>query len=250
MSERKLRIILAYDGTDFCGWQIQACGRTVQGEVERALEILHEHPLGVCAAGRTDSGVHARGQVISFRSDATVPDERFARALNSHLPRDVRALSCVVTTDEFHARYSARWREYKYYIEPAEVSDPFSRRFAWTLKTCPDLRTLNACARLLVGTHDFAAFSAAGDKSRSTVRSIRSATFHVENRFVVFRIVGNAFLWKMVRSVVGTIVACCREARPPDAFRRVLVSRDRRRAGTTAPAKGLVLTRVYYDEST
>jgi len=248
MSGRNLRVRLAYDGTDFCGWQIQANDRTVQGAVEEALERLHEHPVRVRAAGRTDSGVHARGQVINFVSDSAIPIERFVRAMNSRLPRDVRALACDEVPEEFHARYSAKWREYKYYIEPSEMSDPFSRRFVFTVKACPPIPVLNACAAQVVGSHDFSAFSAAGDQSRSKLRTIRSSSFYLEGRFAVFRIVGNAFLWKMVRSLVGTMIELSAEPHAVERFRQVLESCDRDRAGTTAPAKGLVLSKVYYDE--
>lgn len=248
MCERNLRVTLAYDGTDFCGWQVQASDRTVQGTVEEALSDLHGEPVRVRAAGRTDSGVHARGQVISFGSDSSIPTEVFSRAMNSRLPRDVRVVSCVEAPEGFHARYSARRREYKYYLEPAEYSDPFSRRFALTLKSCPPVRTLNACARKLVGTHDFTTFSAAGDQSASRTRTISSASFYPEGRFIVFRIVGNAFLWKMVRSIVGTVLEVCKQPNPEELFADRMEARDRRRAGTTAPAKGLFLAKVCYDE--
>jgi tRNA pseudouridine38-40 synthase len=248
MNPKNLRVTLSYDGTDFSGWQIQATGRTVQGCVEQALAELHGKHIRVHAAGRTDSGVHARKQVISFPIETTIPIQSFTRALNSRLPRDVRAIHCDVVPDDFHARYSARRREYKYYIEPAEFSDPFTRRFAFTIKDCPATSTLDSCAAILVGTHDFTTFSAVGDQSESKVRAVHSASFYNEGRFVVFRIVGNAFLWKMVRSLVGTILECCRTADPIREFTDRLIDKERERAGTTAPAKGLFLAKVYYGD--
>ena len=248
MSKRNLKVILSYDGTDFCGWQIQRRERTVQREVEEALLRLHEHPVRVHAAGRTDSGVHACGQVISFRSDSTVPDERFARALNSRLPRDVRAVAVCPMEDGFHARYSARRRIYKYYILQSDYSDPFARRFCLTVKRTLDLQRLNSYAGRIVGMHDFTTFAAAGDEEESMVREVFSSAFYVEGAFIVFRIEGNAFLWKMVRSLVGTMLAADAEDLSPARFGELLDRRDRSLAGDTAPAKGLFLAKVLYDE--
>lgn len=248
MPKRNLKVTLSYDGTDFCGWQIQRRERTVQGVVEEALDRLHDHPVRVKAAGRTDSGVHAHGQVISFESDSTVPDDRFTRALNSRLPRDVRAVSALPVSETFHARYSARRRIYKYYILPSEHSDPFARRFCLTVKRNLDLRRLNSYAARIVGVHDFTTVAAVGDEAESMVREVFTSAFYVEGRFVVYRIDGNAFLWKMVRSLVGTMLAVNAEESSPSRFSELLEARDRSLAGDTAPAKGLFLSRVLYDE--
>ena len=246
MSNRNLKAVLAYDGTDFCGWQIQSRERTVQGVVEQALLELHEYPIRVSVAGRTDSGVHAHGQVISFVTDSTIPDDRFSRAMNTHLPRDVRVLSTVRESADFHARYSAKRRIYKYYILQAECSDPFSRRFCLTIKRDLDIRVLNGLAAKTVGVHDFTTFAATGDQSDSPVRELFSASFYREGRFVVFRIVGNAFLWRMVRSLTGTILEFAGEGRSPEYLAEVLERRNRRLAGRTAPSKGLTLHKVIY----
>ena len=248
MSEKNLRVVLAYDGTDFSGWQVQANERTIQGEVERVLSELHGRGIRIHAAGRTDSGAHAAGRVISFRAVSTIPIAAFARAMNSRMSRDVRAISCDEVADTFHARYSARWREYKYYLESAEYADPFSRRFVFTVKELPSAIALDACSGRIVGTHDFSTFSAAGDQSESKVRIIKSASFYRERRFLVFRIVGNAFLWKMVRSLVGTILECARFDNTGAEFAQRLEARNREAAGITAPAKGLILSRVSYVE--
>ena len=246
MSNRNLKAVVAYDGTDFCGWQIQNRERTVQGVIEQALLKLHDYPIRVRVAGRTDSGVHARGQVINFVTDSSIPDNRFYKAMNSRLPRDVRVLSTVAEADEFHARYSAKRRIYKYYILQAEYSDPFSRRFCLTVKRDLDIRLLNKYASKLIGVHDFTTFAAKGDQSESRVRALYSAGFYFEGRFIVFRIEGNAFLWKMVRSITGTILELAAEGRPPEYLSDILKLRDREYAGTTAPAKGLTLHRVIY----
>ena len=245
---RNIRLILAYDGTDFCGWQIQKNQRTVQGVVEHALEQLHDAPIRVRVAGRTDSGVHACGQVINFYTDSSIPEERFARAINTRLPRDVRAISAHEVPETFHARFSARWREYRYRIRQAEYSDPFTRLYCLTVKQKLDLKVLNQYASKLLGNHDFTTFTAAGDQSKSKARTIRAASFYQNGLEIVFRIEGNAFLWKMVRSIVGTIIEHMSDGRHVESISEILGARDRNLAGGTAPAKGLSLYRVTYDE--
>lgn len=244
---RRLRLRLAYDGTDFVGWQMQTNGRSVQEVLEKAFEIIHGHPVRSFVAGRTDSGVHARGQVVHFDSDATVPVDRFPMALNSELPRDVRVIACREAARDFDARRSAARREYQYYIEPAEFSDPFTRRWALTLKSCPPITTMNACASQIIGSHDFTTFSAIGDQSESKTRRVYSAGFHIEGRLITFRIAANAFLWKMVRSIVGTILESCAQKKPSEAMSAALHARSRTAVGATVPAKGLFLNRVIYD---
>ena len=248
MQNRNIRLRIAYDGTDFCGWQIQDGQRTVQGEMEQALDIIHEHPVRLRAAGRTDSGVHAHGQVANFVTDSSIPTERIWKALNSRLPRDIRVYSSEEVPESFHSRYDARWRVYKYFIHISEYSDPFTRRFCLTLKRGPDMTILNRHAADLIGAHDFTTFSATGDQSESRVREIRSAVFYRERQFLVFRIVGNAFLWRMVRSVVGTVLEVEEAGHPVGYLRELIESRDRSRAGSTAAAKGLTLFRVVYND--
>lgn len=248
MTRRNLKVVLSYDGTDFCGWQIQRRERTVQGVVEEALQRLHDHPVRVRAAGRTDSGVHAHGQVISFESDSTIPDDRLSKAINSRLPRDVRAIYACPVSDDFHARYSARRRIYKYYILPAECSHPFFRRYCLTVKRKLDLQKLNRFAAKISGVHDFTTFAAAGDSSESMTREVFSSAFYVERGFIVYKIEGNAFLWRMVRSLVGTMLWLDAEGKSSEALSEAIDARDRRMAGDTAPAKGLSLHGVIYDE--
>ena len=239
---------LAYDGTDFSGWQIQKNQRTVQGVVAQALEQIHGHPVDLRAAGRTDSGVHAHGQVANFISDSTIPTGRFGLALNTKLPRDVQALASDEVSDTFHSRYDARWRVYKYFIHNAPYDDPFSRRYSIIIKRKLDINLLNVHAAALIGIHDFTTFSAAGDQSESKIREIRNAVFYPEREFLVFRIVGNAFLWRMVRSILGTLLEIEESRRASGYLKSVLCARDRSLAGTTAQAKGLSLYQVGYDE--
>lgn len=251
MAERNIRITLAYDGTDFQGWQIQRSGRTVQGVLEEALQRMHRHPVRVRAAGRTDSGVHACGQVVNFFSDLdSIPGAKFRDALNSYLPPDIRVMTGGEVEEGFHARRSARARWYGYYLYVAEVGLPQYRRYCWKVSRRPNVETLNRMAGCLVGEHDFTTFTAAGCQERSFVRNVQAASFHPEGPFLVFRIGAGSFLWKMVRSIVGTLVEVEGAGGGEERIRQILEARDRSQAGSTAPARGLFLERVLYDGDT
>jgi tRNA pseudouridine38-40 synthase len=244
---RSLRLTLAYDGTDFLGWQIQAEGRTVQGEVMAALERMHRHEVKIVAAGRTDSGVHADGQVISFQTDIdSIAAEHFCVALNSYLPRDVQAISSEETDAEFHARYSATRRHYRYYWTAARTVNPAIRHRVTKLKHQPDLRRLNELARPLLGAHDFSTFTPPTEPSVNRVRDIAGATFFPAGDLIVFQISANAFLWRMVRSIAGTLIELDKIAAEQIEVRERLRACDHAAAGPSAPAQGLVLHAVEY----
>lgn len=247
MPLRNCRLILAYDGTDYSGFQIQANAPSVQGDLEAGLSRMHKHPVRVVAAGRTDAGVHARGQVVSFQSDISgLSEADYPRAVNSFLPRAVRVRAAAFVDSDFHARYSARARQYTYYFSTAGVLDPGAERYRLRLRRVPDLRLLNAYAREILGDHDFTTFAGAKDLSRSFRREVLHACFYPEGTDLVFRIAANAFLWKMVRSLGGTMLDLVARAAPPEEMRRILESRDRSEAGATLPPQGLFLDRVFY----
>jgi tRNA pseudouridine38-40 synthase len=248
--ERNIRLVTAYDGTDFNGWQIQKQGeRTIQGVMQESLGRMHKHPVRVIASGRTDSGVHALGQVVNFRTDITSIDpERFAEAVNSFLPKDVQAVSSDEVDYDFHSRFDAKRRTYRYYILPGTVCLPWQRRFCHHIKRLPDVRNLNGMAGCLVGEHDFAAFASPDEERRSTVRRVLASSFFFDGGYLVYGITGNAFLWKMVRTIVGTLLELDATGGDSGEVRRILASMDRSQGGPTAPARGLFLHRVEYDE--
>jgi len=241
---------VAYDGTDYCGWQLQPKDRTVQGDLEAALEKMHKRRIITTASGRTDSGVHARGQVVHFDTDiASLPVDKIPKALNSMLPWDVRVTAAREVDPEFHARFQAKVRVYHYYLRSSAAPDPMGTRYAWTMEHQPNLKQLNALAAEVVGTHDFTTFTAAGDPSPTRVRRLLSSVFFVDGPHLVYRVAGTAFLWHMVRSLVGTMVSLEKEGHGASEMARILKSRDRSQAGTTAPSRGLFLEKVYYDEN-
>jgi tRNA pseudouridine38-40 synthase len=248
MIRRRLKIVLSYDGTNFYGWQIQSNGRTVQGVLEKALTKMHKYPVRVAAAGRTDSGVHANAQVCHFDTDLNIPEIKFKNAINSFLPEDISIIESIFVEKSFHARYSAKRRVYKYYFTNFIGYTIFNRNYCTKVRNLPDLKILNECAASLEGIHDFTTFTCAGDQSRSRVREIYSAVIYPEGNLFVFKIEGSGFLWKMVRSIIGSIIHYASSNSGSAGFVEALNSKNRELAGTTAPAKGLFFHRVYYEE--
>lgn len=249
MSTRNLRLTVAYDGSDFVGWQVQSAGRTVQGVILQALERMHGEPVTVHAAGRTDSGVHADGQVINFVTTIdSIASDAFHIALNSYLPADVKALDSREASADFHARYSATRRVYRYFYATAGVLHPRQRAFAVRLRHTPNLRRLNRLCAPLIGSHDFSTFTLPRETSRSRVRQVTGASFFPLHGQLVFQIAANGFLWRMVRSIVGTLIALDREGADAAEIGRRLVACDHGQAGPSAPARGLVLHCVEYPD--
>ena len=250
-TKRNIRLDISYDGTDFQGWQIQKSDRTVQGELEKALAALHGYKVNLTGSGRTDSGVHATGQVGNFYTDhKSLPSEKFREALNSHLPPDVRVMESREVSHEFHSRYDARCRVYKYYILNGPVCAAHQRNFCYQTRAPLDFVRLNALAAPLTGIHDFTSFAAQRDPNRNKIRQIYSARFLREGPFIVFRIAGNAFLWRMVRSLVGTLLFLDAEKAEPPYMQSILDGKDRTLAGPCAPARGLFFHKVLYESET
>ena len=244
---RNIRLLLAYDGSDFAGWQRQKSARSAQEEFEKALAKMHGHPVPTVAAGRTDSGVHARGQVANFYTDIrSIPAPRFLPALNKLLPRDLRVLDAAEVDYDFHSRYDARLRRYRYFTACGGAPDPVRLRYAHYIRRRPDIAVLNRMASSMLGETDFTALSSARDESLSRSRFIHEASFRWEGELLVFEIAANAFLLRMVRSILGSLLDFEAARRPASDFAALLASRDRAAAGPTAPARGLFLWNVEY----
>lgn len=243
---RTFKLTIAYDGTHFAGWQLQAGPRTVQGALEEALHPLEGRRIVVSAAGRTDAGVHAMGQVVSFSLQSPIAPDALLRALNVRLPDDVRVMQVEQVADGFNARFHARRKTYEYAIVNAPVAPPQLRHFAWHIAQPLDRRAMSAAAAALVGEHDFAAFQAAGSDVISTRRVIDVSDWRMRDQQLIYEVSGTGFLRHMVRNIVGTLVDVGRGRRPVDDVRRILESRDRAHASATAPPHGLTLTRVDY----
>jgi tRNA pseudouridine38-40 synthase len=274
------RIALAYDGTNYVGWQRQASGTSIQGLIEASLRELDGCDVAVTGAGRTDAGVHALGQVASFSLRRTIEPDALVRAINARLPADVRVLSAHAAAADFNARYGASLKTYRYRICNTDVISPFERHYACHVARALDVDAMDRAARSLEGHHDFAAFAAAGGTTRTTERTVvRSRVIRTKlsttedsedtekttdlflrvprvlrggdlrrGDLIVYEIAGNGFLRHMVRAIAGTLVEIGRGRWPIEQMRDVLASRDRGRAGPTAPAGGLFLVGVEYGD--
>jgi tRNA pseudouridine38-40 synthase len=246
---RTLALTVAYEGTDFAGWQRQPGARTVQEVLESALAIIEGQQVGVVAAGRTDAGVHALAQVVSVDVTNRLPAATLQRALNVRLPGDVRVTQVAEKPPGFNARRDARSKAYRYTLLLDPSPSPFVRRVVWAMPPRLDLTAMHQAAAMVVGEHDFAAFQAAGGDVRTSVRRVLRSRLRMvpgPPACVHYDIEGTGFLRHMVRNIVGTLVEIGRGRWPAEYMHELLASRDRRRAGATAPPEGLVLVRVRY----
>jgi tRNA pseudouridine38-40 synthase len=245
----RYRVRLAYDGTDFLGWQLQrpGGGRTVQGVLEEALgQLAGGARVAVASAGRTDAGVHALGQVAAFELSRDLDPEELRRALNGLLPDDVRVLDAAPAAPGFHPRRSALSKLYRYELDCGGVQLPQRRRFAGFVSEPLDATAVEAAAALYLGRHDFASLASAGGSAKTTVRTVTRSAAVFEGTTLVYEVEADGFLRRMVRSMVGGLIAAGRGALPPEELARALAARDRGAWPPPAPARGLTLVRVSY----
>jgi len=244
---RNIRLILEYDGTRYHGWQRQKNALSLQQVIEEALARITGETVRLIASGRTDAGVHARGQVANFLTGSTVPLRAFVQGVNSLLPLDIAVLRAEEVPLDFHARYAALWKTYEYRLLNRPVRSPLHQGQAWWLPEPLDLAVLQAAAQALPGEHDFATFRAVGGRPGHAVRRVRQAAWRREPEgWLIFSITANGFLRGMVRSLVGTMVEIGKGKYPPEYLGEALEKGDRRLAGPTAPPQGLFLMGVEY----
>jgi len=246
--ETKFKLVIEYDGTAYHGWQRQAADRSIQAEIEKALAVMTRLEISLAASGRTDAGVHALGQVAHFACDTNITAEAFLKGLNSLLPADIVIRSCENVPADFHARYDARRKTYRYRILNRSVPTAVNNRFVWHLRQPLNFEAMQAAAAYVVGEHDFKAFEGTGSPRSSTIRNIFRAEFMRDaEEYLIFEIEGDGFLRYMVRNVVGTLAEVGRSRITPEDFKAILESRDREQAGATAPPQGLFLVSVDYE---
>ena len=238
--------MLEYDGAGFAGWQQQARGRTVEAELKRALRELTGKDHVVYGAGRTDAGAHAEGQVANFEFEGRIPTDRLAAALNARLPEDVAVLSAANVADGFHARFSARWRRYRYRYLDRAARPALARERCWHVRGRLDVKAMSRAAIALSGKHDWTTFCSASEPAAARVREMRSATVWRRGEFVELELVGEGFLRGLARSIAGALAEVGRGRKPAGWVGEILRARDRRLAPKTAPAEGLTLMEVIY----
>ena len=241
-----IKVVLEYDGTNFAGWQQQAKGRTVEGELRKAIRSITGKDVTVYAAGRTDAGAHATGQVANFHTDGRISPQGLMAALNARLPDDVAVLSAEEAAEDFHARYSAKWRRYRYRYLERRGRPALERGRCWHVRGPLDVPAMSRAAKALTGKHDWTSFCSASEPERDRVREMRSATLVRRGEFVELELVAEGFLRGLVCSIAGALAEVGRGERSPEWVGEVLRARDRRRAPRTAPAGGLTLMEVIY----
>lgn len=246
-----IKLTIAYEGTAYSGWQYQPQRNTVQGVVEDALNRVTGEVIRTVASGRTDAGVHALGQVVSFSTESRLPPEVLQRALNAELPADVVVQCAEKAPQDFHATHHALRKRYRYVIHDGPIRDVFRLRYAWHCRQRLDTEAMDRAAKLLLGTHDFCSFETSGSQRTSTVRTICDVEVRRgragESDLVTTEVEANGFLYNMVRTIVGTLVDVGRGARPESWISEVLTAKSRAVAGRTAPPQGLFLVKVEYE---
>ena len=244
---RNIKLIIQYDGTAYHGWQTQKNAPTVQEIIEQALLKLTGSKPNVIGCSRTDAGVHAKRFCCNFKSETTIPENRFTLALNTYLPDDIVCLGAEDVSSDFNARFSAVKKTYTYYVQNSKLPNAFQRNYAWHFPYKVNIDDMNKAAKAFIGEHDFIGFASSGYTVKTTVRTIYDLTVEKSGDLIKITVTGNGFLYNMVRIIAGTLCfAGCGKINPGD-MADIINSCDRQRAGITAPPQGLFLTELYYE---
>lgn len=238
---------VAYDGTEYCGWQIQPGHRTVEGTLKNALDRLMGQDVPLIGASRTDAGVHAEGNVAVFDCETTIPAEKIKYALNNMLPEDIVVVESKSVADDFHPRHCDCRKTYQYRILNTELPDPNRRRNTYFYRGRLDMELMGRAAGYIVGTHDFSCFMASGSQVKDTVRTVYSLELERRDDVIIMTIQGNGFLYNMVRIIAGTLLMAGRGQLEPETVCDIIKKGERKGAGPTAPAKGLTLKVIEYE---
>lgn len=242
---RNLKITIQYNGKNYCGWQRQPNSLGIQGNIENAIYEITKEKVKLIGSGRTDAGVHAFGQVANFLINSNIPASKLPLAINSKLPKDISVIDCVEVDDNFHSRYSAIGKTYRYLIYHSQHRSPIYKDISYQVKYDLDIEKMKKEAKFLLGEHDFCGFMSSGSSVLDTVRTISDISIKTEEDLIIIEITGNGFLYNMVRIIVGTLVDIGR-GKIDESLEDIISSKDRKKAGHTAPAHGLFLKKVYY----
>lgn len=246
---KRIKLTVAYDGTDYCGWQVQPNGITVEAVLNRVLSKLTGEEIHIIGASRTDSGVHAHGNIAVYDTNSSIPGERVAYALNQKLPDDIVIVRSEEVPLDWHPRYQdVISKIYEYHIYNAKVPNPLKRRYTAFISYDLDVDKMREGAAYLVGEHDFVSFCNVRTSVEDTVRTVEDIQIRKENGEIIIRITGNGFLYNMVRIIAGTLIRVGRGYYEPERVKEILEAKERTEAGVTAPPQGLVLMEIKYGE--
>ena len=246
---KRIKLVVAYDGTNYCGWQVQPNDITVEGVLNEKLTELLGESIEVIGASRTDSGVHAFGNVAVFDTNARIPGEKMKYALNQRLPEDIRIQESEEVNSDFHPRYCNSQKTYEYCILNRSMELPTKRLYAHYTYRKLNVEAMKEAAEYIIGEHDFKCFCSAGSQVKETVRTVYSLTVTKEEDVIKIRITGSGFLYNMVRIIAGTLMEVGAGIKKPEDIKEIIESKDRSNAGPTAPARGLFLVRIAYEGS-
>lgn len=247
--KKNICLIVAYDGTDFHGFQRQTNASSVQLLIEQGLSKIFASPITIYGAARTDAGVHARGQVVNFYGEGTIPTEKIPYAMKGYLPAEIAVLSAQEMPEHFSVRHDNVGKHYRYTIVNSRIHDPFRLRYAWFIRKPLDIEAMQAGAEVLLGTHDFSAFEGQNTTPMNPVKTMYAITFSRRGAILTIDVVGDGFLYHMVRNMVGGFVDLGLHRLTKERFAQILAGRDRKQLGATAPAQGLCLEEVFYDDA-
>lgn len=242
----KIKLTVAYDGTEYCGWQIQPNGKTVQEALNIAVEKLTGEKTTVTGSGRTDAGVHAKGQVAHFETNANIPPEKFAKALNVFLPQDIRVYKSQKAVENFNACRSAKKKTYVYSAYQSEIVNPLKERYALRVDEGLNVNKMQSACKILEGKHDFKSFCSSGSSVQTTERILYKVAVSKKGQDIKITVCGNGFLYNMVRIIAGTLIKIGYGKMTEEELKKMLLSGQRNLGGNTLPAKGLCLEKVIY----
>ena len=245
---KRIKLTIAYDGTNYCGWQVQPNGLTIEEVINKTLSKLTGEEIQVIGASRTDSGVHAMGNVAVFDTETTIPAEKIGMALNQRLPEEIRIRKSEEVAGDFHPRKQATRKTYEYKILNEEFLNPVERLYAHFTYVPLNEKGMQEAANYLIGEHDFASFCAAGSTAETTVRTIYEITVERKDSMISIKVIGNGFLYNMVRIIAGTLIEVGKGRFTPKQVKEILEAKDRTKAGPTAPAKGLMLYEYSFEK--
>ena len=244
---RNIKLTIEYDGKEFNGWQKQPNKLNIQGNIEKVLSDITKEDIEIIGSGRTDAGVHALGQVANFKTNSTIPIEKFAIAINSRLKKSIVIKKAEEVPERFHSRYNCKKKTYRYVINNSETGSAIYRNLEYNIKQPLNIEKMQDASQYFVGEHDFSAFKASGTSSKSSVRTIYSAKVTKEGERIFIELTGNGFLYNMVRIIAGTLVEVGLGKIKPEEITEIIDSKDRQKAGKTLPPYGLYLVEVNYN---